>query len=130
MGDARQWGVRFENGTGAPAPDQVAGSLADAILQATHHLADNPGRVGWVVERAAGAVVREHPVRRADVHIDPIPWAALVHLEWSGVDVAVRATADGAVAVLRGPDRAATGTGATGTAAAEDALRAWATGTD
>ncbi len=130
MGDARQWGVRFENGTGSSAPDQVAGSLGDAILQATHNLAGNAGGVGWVVERAAGAVVREHPVRHPDVHIDPIPWAALVHLEWSGVGVTVTATAAGAVVALRGPDRAVTGTGATGTAAAEDALRAWATGAD
>ena len=40
------------------------------------------------------------------------------------------ATAAGAVVALRGPDRAVTGTGAAGTAAAEDALRAWATGAD
>ena len=126
LGDARAWGVRFENGTGASCRDQVAGSLADAILQATHHLADNPGRVGWDVERGAGDGLREHPVRPLGVHIDPIPWAALIHLEWSGVDVTVTATGTAAAVAVCRPGRTVTGSGATGTATAEDARRAWA----
>lgn len=111
----------------AAAHEGEYASLSDALLAATRHLAANPGHVAVLHERADGGTRRTHEIHaHHGVLIDPVPWSALVHLEWDGatVEVAPRDGGGARVRIARG-GREVVADGDGGTAAAEEALRRW-----